>query len=51
MSELVRVCALSDLPEQGVIAAEANGIPLVIARSAGEVFALSAANLRKFAGH
>ena len=40
MSELVRVCALSDLPEQGLIGAEANGVPLVIARSEGEVFAL-----------
>jgi 3-phenylpropionate/trans-cinnamate dioxygenase ferredoxin component len=40
VTELVRVCALSDLPDQGVVSAEANGVPLVIARSEGEVFAL-----------
>jgi 3-phenylpropionate/trans-cinnamate dioxygenase ferredoxin subunit len=37
----VRACALSELPAQGTLAVELSGIPLVIIRSAGEVFALA----------
>ena len=40
MTEFVRACALSELPEQGVIGVEVNGVPMVIARSEGEVYAL-----------
>ncbi len=37
----VRACALSDLPEEGAIRVELSGRPVCIARSAGEVYALS----------
>lgn len=36
----VRACALSDVPAEGVIAVEVGGVPLVVARSGGEVFAV-----------
>lgn len=35
-----RACALSELPELGTHAVEIGGVPLVIVRSGGEVFAL-----------
>jgi len=37
----VRACALSGLPDQGTFAVELGGLPLVIVRSEGQVFALS----------
>jgi 3-phenylpropionate/trans-cinnamate dioxygenase ferredoxin subunit len=36
-----RVCALDDIPEEGALRVELGGKPLCIARSQGEVFALS----------
>jgi 3-phenylpropionate/trans-cinnamate dioxygenase ferredoxin subunit len=36
-----RACALDDVPEEGAIRVELNGKPICIARSQGEVFALS----------
>jgi len=37
----VRACQLSDVPEEGAIRVELDGRPICIARSQGEVFALS----------
>jgi 3-phenylpropionate/trans-cinnamate dioxygenase ferredoxin subunit len=39
--EFMRACALADLPAQGTFGVELNGVPLVIVRSGGEVFALA----------
>ena len=36
-----RACALSDVPEEGAIRVELAGRPVCIARSQGEVYALS----------
>ena len=36
-----RACALSDVPEEGAIRVELGGRPVCIARSQGEVYALS----------
>jgi 3-phenylpropionate/trans-cinnamate dioxygenase ferredoxin subunit len=36
-----RVCALDDIPEEGALRVELGGKPLCIARSQGEVFAVS----------
>lgn len=40
MTEFVRACALSDLPEQGALRVEVAGMPVAVVRAAGEVFAL-----------
>ena len=37
----MRACALSDLPEEGAIRVVLDGTPLCLARSQGEVFAIS----------
>ena len=37
----MRACALSDLPDEGAIRVELAGKPICIARSNGEVFAIS----------
>jgi len=37
----MRACSLSDLPEEGAIRVQLDGKPICIARSQGEVFALS----------
>ena len=37
----MRACALSDLPEEGAIRVELDGVPVCVARSGGEVFAIS----------
>ena len=37
----MKACSLSDLPEDGAIRVELDGKPLCIARSGGEVFAVS----------
>jgi nitrite reductase/ring-hydroxylating ferredoxin subunit len=37
----VRACSLSELPEEGALRVVLDGKPLCIARSQGEVFALS----------
>jgi len=41
MSDGTRVCALSDVPEEGAIRVQLGGRPVCIVRSRGEVFALS----------
>jgi 3-phenylpropionate/trans-cinnamate dioxygenase ferredoxin component len=38
--QFVHACTVDDVPDPGTLAVELNGIPLVIVRSAGEVFAL-----------
>ena len=38
--QFLRACTVDDVPDPGTLAVELNGIPLVIVRSAGEVFAL-----------
>ena len=40
MTGFTRACALAELPEEGMLAVEIDGTPLVIARSGGEVFAI-----------
>jgi len=37
----VKACSLSDLPEDGALRVELDGKPICIARSGGEVFAIS----------
>jgi len=37
----VKACALSDIPEEGAIRVEFEGTPICLARSGGEVFAIS----------
>ncbi len=37
----LRACALSDVPEEGALRVELAGQPVCIARSRGEVFAIS----------
>ena len=37
----MRACSLSDLPEEGAIRVVLDGVPLCVARSQGEVFAIS----------
>ncbi|HYK27435.1 MAG TPA: non-heme iron oxygenase ferredoxin subunit [Streptosporangiaceae bacterium] len=40
MSEFQRVCALSDLPDEGSIGVEVEGVPVAVVRTGSEVFAL-----------
>jgi 3-phenylpropionate/trans-cinnamate dioxygenase ferredoxin component len=40
MTEFIRACALSDLPDEGVIGVEVAGDPVAVVRADGEVFAL-----------
>jgi 3-phenylpropionate/trans-cinnamate dioxygenase ferredoxin subunit len=40
LSTFVRACALSDLPDEGVIGVDLNGTPVAIVRAADEIFAL-----------
>jgi 3-phenylpropionate/trans-cinnamate dioxygenase ferredoxin subunit len=37
----MRACALSDIPEEGAHRVVLNGIPICLARSQGEVFAIN----------
>ena len=37
----MRACSLSDLPEEGAIRVVLDGVPICVARSGGEVFAIS----------
>ena len=37
----MRACSLNDLPEEGAIRVVLDGVPLCVARSMGEVFAIS----------
>ena len=41
MTGLIRAAALSDIPDEGAIRVELAGKPVCIARSNGEVFAIS----------
>jgi len=40
LSTFVRVCALSELPEDGTIGVEVDGTPVAVVRTSDEVFAL-----------
>ncbi len=40
MSDFVRACALSDVPEEGALAVEIDDTPVAVVRVNGEVFAL-----------
>ena len=37
----MRACSLSDLPEEGAIRVVLDGVPICVARSQGEVFAVN----------
>lgn len=37
----VKVCELADIPEEGVLGVEIDDTPVAVARSGGEVFAVS----------
>jgi len=39
-TQFVRACPLAEVPEPGTLAVELSGIPLVIVRAEGEVYAL-----------
>jgi 3-phenylpropionate/trans-cinnamate dioxygenase ferredoxin component len=38
--QFMRACAVDDITDSGTLAVELNGTPLVIVKSAGEIFAL-----------
>jgi len=40
MTEFVRACALSDLPDEGAIGVDIGVVPVAVVRAQGEVFAL-----------
>ncbi len=40
LTTFVRACALSDLPDEGMIGVDINGEPVAIVRAQGEIFAL-----------
>ncbi len=40
MTDYVRACALSDVPDNGTLAVELAGEPVAIVRTGGEVFAI-----------
>jgi 3-phenylpropionate/trans-cinnamate dioxygenase ferredoxin component len=40
MTNFQRACALSELPETGVIGTEVSGVPVAVVRTGGDVFAL-----------
>jgi 3-phenylpropionate/trans-cinnamate dioxygenase ferredoxin subunit len=40
VTEFVRACALSEVPDQGAIGVEVGTVPVAIVRAEGEVFAL-----------
>jgi len=40
VSEFVRACALSEVPEQGALGVEVGDVPVAIIRADGELFAL-----------
>jgi 3-phenylpropionate/trans-cinnamate dioxygenase ferredoxin component len=39
-TEFVRVCTLSELPDEGAIGVEVSGVPVAVVRTGNEVFAL-----------
>ena len=40
MSEFVRACALSEVPEEGALGVEVAAVPVAIVRAEGEVYAI-----------
>jgi 3-phenylpropionate/trans-cinnamate dioxygenase ferredoxin component len=40
-TEFVKVCALADVPDDGALGLEVEGLPVAVVRTGGEVFALS----------
>jgi 3-phenylpropionate/trans-cinnamate dioxygenase ferredoxin component len=40
MTEFQRACALAELPAEGVLGVEVDGVPVALVRTGGEVFAL-----------
>ena len=40
MTEFVRVCTLSELPDEGAIGVDVGDVPVAVVRAQGEVFAL-----------
>jgi 3-phenylpropionate/trans-cinnamate dioxygenase ferredoxin subunit len=40
VSEFVRACALSEVPDEGVVGVELGDLPVAIVRAGGEVFAI-----------
>ncbi|QVQ52170.1 non-heme iron oxygenase ferredoxin subunit [Spiractinospora alimapuensis] len=40
-AEYVKVCTLSDIPEEGALGVEIDDTPVALVRSEGEVFAIS----------
>jgi 3-phenylpropionate/trans-cinnamate dioxygenase ferredoxin subunit len=38
--EFVRVCALTDVPDEGAIGVEVAGVPVAVVRAEGEVYAI-----------
>jgi 3-phenylpropionate/trans-cinnamate dioxygenase ferredoxin subunit len=39
-TQFVRACALADLPDEGALGVEIDGLPVAVVRVGGEVFAL-----------
>ena len=39
-AQFVRVCGVDEIPDPGTLAVDLNGIPVVIVKSDGEIFAL-----------
>ena len=40
MSEFVRACALSEVPQEGALGVEVAAVPVAIVRAEGEVYAI-----------
>ena len=40
MSEFVRACALSEVPEEGALGVEVAAVPVAIVRADGEIYAI-----------
>ena len=40
MSEFIRACALSEVPEEGAVGVEVAAVPVAIVRAEGEIYAI-----------
>ncbi|HEY3979184.1 MAG TPA: non-heme iron oxygenase ferredoxin subunit [Streptosporangiaceae bacterium] len=40
MSEFIRACALSEVPEEGAVGVEVAAVPVAIVRADGEIYAI-----------